>query len=123
VPQNGIYQLAIGYGNVPLGQTSENNLRLMKVAAGWSLQTISSSDCGNQLQTSKLGDFGVDTSAKKVWANVDTLGTFAVGVPKVPVEVVTTIFSGAGCPIMTGMVLMLLTAGVLGLNTKDSTRK
>jgi hypothetical protein len=90
VPQNGIYQLAFSYGSVPLGRTAESELRLMKVADDRPLQAISSSDCGNQSQTSTLGDYGVDTTAKKVWANVDTLGTFAIGVPKTPVEVITT---------------------------------
>ncbi len=42
-------------------------------------------DKGDTEATETLGDYGVDTSINSAWAVVDTLGTFAVGVPKAEV--------------------------------------
>jgi len=122
VPADGVYKLAVSYTNVPLGRTTETDLRLMKVVPAAPLQSIGTTDRGNTSATATLGDYGIDTAAKKVWANVDTLGTFAVGVPKTPVEAVTQTITGFGCPVLAGLVLMLLTAGFVGLSAKKNNK-
>jgi hypothetical protein len=115
IPANGVYRLAIGYSNVPLGQTSESALRLMKVVPGSPLAAIGTNDRGNTAATATLGDYGIDTSSKKVWANVDTLGTFAIGVPKEAVEVVTSTVTGYGCLPPAVIVLGLMWLGFVGI--------
>jgi len=118
VPADGVYKLAVSYANVPLGQTQACDLRLMKVNADGKLAAAGTNDRGNQSASTTLGDYGIDTTAKKVWANVDTLGTFAVGVPKTPVEVVTTTFAPLGCGPLAMMCIGLIMFGFMGLNGK-----
>jgi hypothetical protein len=115
LPEGGGCNLAIDYTGVSLGKTSESALRLMKVVPGSPLAMIGSNDRGNTAATATLGDYGIDTSVKKVWANVDTLGTFAVGVPKEPVEVVTTTVTSYGCMPLAGIMFGLVLIGFGGI--------
>jgi probable HAF family extracellular repeat protein len=118
IPADGVYKLAINYDNVSLGRTAEQDLRLMRVNANGSLSVIGTADSGNQPATATLGDYGINTAAKQVWANVDTLGTFTVGVPKEVVQVVKTTAAELACPGMTGILFGMMVLGFVGLNGK-----
>jgi hypothetical protein len=121
IPADGVYKLAINYDNVSLGRTAEQDLRLMRVNANGSLSVIGTADSGNQPATGTLGDYGVNTAAKQVWANVGTLGTFTVGVPKEVVQVVKTTAAELACPGMTGILFGMMVLGFVGLNEKRTT--
>jgi predicted outer membrane repeat protein len=115
VPADGVYKVAISYVGVPLGQSSPSDQRLMRVDSDGKLTHVGSNDRGDIAATTTLGDYGVDTASQKVWANVNLLGTFAVAVPKEPIEMVTTITS-YGCPFMAGVLMSLLLLGFIRLS-------
>jgi photosystem II stability/assembly factor-like uncharacterized protein len=111
-----VYKITLNYANVSLGDAAESDLRLLRVVDDAALTAAGSNDCGDVSATDTLGDYGVTTATKQVWANVSTLGTFAVGVPeeKQVTEVVTTTTSYL-CPVMGPLVCLFMIMNFVGL--------
>jgi hypothetical protein len=114
--EDDVYNISISYENLSLGDADETELRLLRVSDDGTLSAVGTNDCGAVMATTTLGDYGVDTSLNKVWANVDTLGTFAVGVPEEEgvTEIVTTTTT-YGCPISGLLMVLAMMMGFVGL--------
>jgi photosystem II stability/assembly factor-like uncharacterized protein len=115
-----VYKLSLSYANISLGDAAESDLRLLRVADEGTMSAAGTNDCGEKATTDILGDYGVLTSADIVWANVSTLGTFAVGVPDeegsiVEVKTITTY----GCNALGLVVLTIMTVGFIGLGKQS----
>ena len=74
--------VAASYEQVDLGEVDEGDLRLFRLNdSTGQYESPGPSDKGDSEPTGVAGDYGVDTGAGEVWAEVTTLGTFAIGVP------------------------------------------
>jgi hypothetical protein len=109
--------VALSYTGIDLGTAAATSLRLMAVDAGGTMTPAGTNDVGEAVSTNVLGDYGVDTTAKKVWAVVDTLGTYAVGVPETQLDGETQIqtITTYGCNAMGLALIALMTFSFIGL--------
>jgi len=77
-----VITVAVEYWEADYTGGDESELRLHRLddETGQYLPA-GTNDVGDAAPTQSLGDYGVDTAAKTVWAQVNELGTFAVGIP------------------------------------------
>jgi hypothetical protein len=122
VPLDGVYHLAVSYvGMIPDEDADETTFRLMRVNSDGSLALTGNKDCGDVERTETLGDYGVTTKEKKVWANVSSLGKFAVGTSDNEItEIVTTTTTYSGCSVYGILIFSLLFAGIFGLSKRGN---
>jgi hypothetical protein len=65
-----------------LDGTNEASLRLCRLNPATGIfEAAGERDVGDVTPTGVLGDYGIDTGKNATWAEVDVLGTFAIGVP------------------------------------------
>ena len=75
--------VALSYDEDDIVAITEHELRLHRFSATLVKYVVAgSNDVGVSEPTGILGDYGVDVDADQAWAEVDTLGTFAIGIPQ-----------------------------------------
>ena len=66
-----------------MAEINEADLRILRLNEDTNeFEPPGASDVGTGAPTGVLGDYGVQMEFNTAWAEVDTLGTFAVGVPE-----------------------------------------
>jgi hypothetical protein len=78
-----VVTMQLQYEDADLTNINEDDLRLLRLnTESGTFEAPGTNDVGVSPGTGVLGDYGVDTPVNSAWAEVSTLGTFAVGLPQ-----------------------------------------
>ena len=127
--ESSVVTVALTYDDADLTGVDESTLRLFKLdAATNTYSPAGTNDAGASTSTGVLGDYGVDAATNTAWAEVSTLGTFAVGIPATEEEEVLADtqapplpFCGVGAAPFTAVGLvnwLLVVSGLLAIRRR-----
>jgi|GEM_PF-4239011 len=119
-----VITVALTYEDADLSGVDETALRLFKLNTQTSLYELAgTADVGASTPTGTLGEYGVDTDTNSAWAEVATLGTFAIGLPEGADSLPTTPSCfPAGCGTVGLANMLLFISGMVAIRHRHRRR-